>query len=379
MRGAFFDRRARIATYFLTRASREREPPADAASVLSALPRRAVSLAPTVVIAPANFNTLIGIDDSEALGKVIVSAHYSSGLPYNFELIAADGSRAQFSSISNLTDEVKIATVKQASTSKWPLGTFFTGSGVSGHVVRVSADGNTIQNPWVSLGNVGLLRGSSFVDDTGVWQFNLIVCTTDGYIFEIEPTGVFRQLLSVGTHLEGLVVLPNNPAKWGPFAGAILAGAEDQGRVYYVLPNLSTGFFVLRDQAGSAINVEDFDIVPSIPRNFFGVNYGTQQVVGVSAAQFQPYAGDLIVTMEFPPSGVVGLWRAFYDSQAGEFKTERIVWSNNVSTGQWEHVTFSAAGINDIPPIIDCETKALTVVNGAATASSSGDCLCVTF
>src|SRR5829696_4637363 len=117
-----------------------------------------------------NFNNPVGIDHHEPTNQVILSVHYSNGSPYNFELVAPDGTRTQFSNISGLTDEVKIACVRSsANQGGFQVGEFFTGTGVPGAIARISPDGSSVQNPWVRLpGETGLMRGSLFQDRYGV-------------------------------------------------------------------------------------------------------------------------------------------------------------------------------------------------------------------
>jgi hypothetical protein len=344
---------------------------------------RADPVQPNIVVQGAGFNSPIGIDESEALGKLIVSVHYSNGLPYNFELIGADGSRQQFSSISGLTEEIKIATAKQASAAKWAVGTFFTGNGVAGQVMKVSPDGNIVTNPFVTLPSGGLMRGSLFVDDTGVWGYRLIVCTTNGRIYAIDNDGSYELLYSApgGVHLEGLVVLPNDTSRWGTFAGAILAGAEAQQNVHFVKSDMSNGVFRFLDPvSGAPIAVEDLDMIPQVPTNFFGVNYGQTRIIGVKGSEFAGIAGHLLVTMEHLNGNVgTGLWHVHLDLRTETFVVERITFSPALPLTQWEHVTFAKAGLGEVPPIVDCPERTLSASSSDGTATADGKCLCVRF
>ena len=140
------------------------------------------------------FNSPIGIDYHEPTDSVVLSVNYSNGQPHNFERVETDGSHQMFSNVSGLTDEVKIATAR--SVSKGGFGTFnpgdlFTGNGVDGQIVRISADGTTVQNPWVDLpgsGN-GLMRGSLYVDRTGLYNGDLLAVTTTGEVWAGRRVG----------------------------------------------------------------------------------------------------------------------------------------------------------------------------------------------
>ncbi len=307
------------------------------------------------------FNGLIGIDHHAPTNQVLVSVFYPTGQPYNFELVAADGTHAQFSAISGLTNEIKIATARDdgggMSIGGFPAGEFFTGSGVPGEIVRVSPDGAVVQNPWVTLpGETGLLRGSLHVDRTGVYGGDLIVVTTSGKVWQVDSAGNSTQLASLGTHLEGLTTVPNDPVKYGPWAGKILAGAEQQGRIYSIDPAGNTAFFTL------GIDPEDIDIIPA-NENFFGVDFGSQTLWGAPPSEFAGLVGDVLIAEEFP--GI--LWHVKWDAASNSFQV-----TNVAQVTQWEHVTFSTAGIVEIPPI-DCNNNGIPDEEDIANGTSE-DC-----
>ena len=250
------------------------------AAAFTCPPAQAVTLTPIAT----NFNNPVGIDHHAPTNRLVLSVHYPNGLPYNFELVAADGARQPFSSISGFSDEVKIATAKDdgggMSMGGFAAGELFTGTGVAGHVARISADGGSIQNPWVVLpGESGLMRGSLYVDRTGVFNGDLIVVTTTGGVWRVSSDGQPALLANLSVALEGLVTVPDDAARYGPWAGKILAGAEGLGRIYSIAPNGATAFYEL------GINPEDFDIVPA-NQNFFGVDFAGQTLWGAEVSQW---------------------------------------------------------------------------------------------
>jgi hypothetical protein len=305
-----------------------------------------------------DFNNPVGIDYHEPSKKVIMSVNYPTGQPYNFELVAADGGRTQFSAISGLTDELKLATVRSGPCQGgFATGELFTGNGVPGQVVRVSADGSTIQDPWVTLpggdpADPGLMRGGLFQDRYCVAGGDLIVVTTSGGVWRITSGGAARQLASLNTHLEGVTTIPNDPAKYGPWAGKILTGAEGQGRFYTIDPTTgATAPFSL------GINPEDVDIVPP-NENFFGVNFGDHQLMGAPASEFCDIRGDIVAAQESP--GV--LWNVHWNGT-------QFVTTNLAQVTQWEHVTFAPVGIAEIPPPPAASINDVTVDESAGTAT----------
>src|SRR5436190_3511155 len=182
------------------------------------------------------FNSPIGIDHHPFSGKLILSVNFPTGQPYNFELVGPDGGHTPFAGISGLTEEVKIATVREGSCQGgFTAGEVFTGTGVPGVIARIAPDGGSVINPWVTLpGETGLLRGSLFQDRYCAFRGDLLVVTTDGNAWRVSSAGAPTRLASLGTHLEGLTTLPNDPAKYGPWAGRALVGAEDQARIYAI-------------------------------------------------------------------------------------------------------------------------------------------------
>ncbi len=289
------------------------------------------------------FNSPIGIDYHSLTNSVVVSVNYSSGSPLAFERIDSDGNHTQFSTVSGLGDEVKIATVRPGNVGGFKSGDLFSGNGVDGEILRISADGLQVDNPWVSLpgdGN-GLMRGSLHVDRTGVFGGDLIAVTTVGEIWRINASGQPNKLASVGVHLEGLDTVPNEPNRYGPLAGKIIAGAEEQGVLYAIDPQGIVTTF------SPGVNIEDIDIVPA-SENFFGVNFGSSRILGAAASAFKSMVGDILLTQESHDGS--GLFRLYWDGTS--LKTESLGLStDSASASQWEHVTFSPSGIAEIAPV----------------------------
>lgn len=298
----------------------------------------------TLVAISTPFNSPIGIDFHEPTNSVVLSVNYANnGLPQNFDRILADGTHLPFSDYSGLTEEVKIATQRSGAFAQWDVGTLFTGNGVDGQIVKISADGSVITNPWVDLPgtNNGLMRGSLYVDRTGIFGGDLIVVTTTGEVWRVNKDGMPTQIsLPKGVHLEGLIVVPDVPVRYGPIAGKIIAGAEEQGDLWIISPNGDATTMKL------GVNIEDIDIV-NPGENFFGVNYGTSRLLGATAENCKSMTGDILLTTEYPTTGTSGLYRLQWD---GTNLTATLVPLDPASAtvGQWEHTTFANAKIVEI-------------------------------
>jgi hypothetical protein len=189
--------------------------------------------------------------------------------------------------------------------------------------------------------NNGLMRGSLYVDRTGIYGGDLIVATTVGEVWRINPnTTAATRIAAVGVHLEGLITVPNIPVRYGPLAGKIIAGAENEGLLWVIdaQGNTTTHDF--------DIAVEDVDIVT--PReNFFGVNYGTSRLLGATAKNMEPMIGDILLTVETVTPGTSGLYRLQWTGTALEVVAVPLD-PTSAMVGQWEHVTMAGAGVGEI-------------------------------
>jgi len=317
-------------------------------TVVAAMPLFPQSVTPLRLTAHRGFDRPVGIDHHEPTNKVVLSVNYPSGQPHNFELVDVFGNRQPFSNIRGLTEEVKIATARDDGGGKsrggFTPGELFTGTGVPGHIARISADGATIQNPWVILpGETGLLRGSLHIDRTGVFGGDLIVVTTEptGNVWRVTSAGIANKLASLETHLEGLTTVPDDTIKYGPWAGKILTGAEQQHRIYAIDAKGNVTFFNL------GIEPEDFDLIPA-NENFFGVDFGSGTLWTAPPAEFADKVGDLLITQEYPGT----LYHVRWTGTAFQV-------TNVAQAMQWEHVTFSTS------PLDTCNIKITAPGDGA--------------
>ncbi len=218
------------------------------------------------------------------------------------------------------------------------VGDLFTGNGQPGQIARLSNNGQTVQNPWVVLTpETGLLRGSLYVDRTGVFGGDLIVVTTAGGVWRINAAQQATRLATLGVHLEGVITVPDD-ARYGAWRGKILAGAEDQQQLWTIDPQGTAVPY-----SDLSIRPEDIDLIPA-NENFFGVDYGNSRLVGAPASAFSNWVGDIAIAEEGTSGNPAILWRVWWDGSAWQKQALAQV-------GQWEHMTFSSAGLPPIPPI----------------------------
>ena len=314
-----------------------------AAVLLMPLQARAAN---TVTLTPVaiGFNNPISVDYYAPTNKVILSTNYSSGTPYNFELVASDGTRTQFTSIANLTDEVYIAAARQTG-GGFTVGDFFTGTGVPGQIARVTNNGAVAQIPWVILpSETGLLRGALHLDDTGVFGGDLLVATDSGAMWRVSSAGIPTRLGSAGVALEGLITVPNDPTRYGPFAGKAVSCNEG-----------GAGFFTFDPNGGSVqqfplgiSSCENLNIIPA-GSFFYGVDFASKVLWSAAPAQFVSMVGDILVGEESPGN----LWHLRWNPVSGGFDKELLA-----TVGQFEGATFAPTALpTNQPPTIACPSS----------------------
>lgn len=278
------------------------------------------------------FNGLVGMDWHPVQDKLLVSVDW----PYNgaLEVIDHDGNHTRFGNITGLGDEVYLA-VARSTMGGFQVGDTFCGGGRPGEIIRISPDGQTVQNPWVKLPNEqGILRGGLHVDETGVWGGDLIVITNTGGIWRVNSLGQPQILANVHDLVEGPTTVPNDPVRYGPWAGTIVCGSEASGRLYSIDRQ---GNVRIEPVGGSP---EAVHVVPP-NQNFFASCFGIGAVVGAPSVQFANYIGDVIYTEEFSGDIWVMRWdgTAFQRTQIGH------------APSQLEGSCFAPVGIVEVPPV----------------------------
>lgn len=243
----------------------------------------------------------------------------------------------------------------------WTVGEFFTGNGAPGEISRVSADGSVLTKTWVKLDpSFGLLRGALKFDTTGLFNGDLLVVGESGVVYRINSAGTATHVFTVPDtlkkqacttwHIEGMLIVPNDPIKYGGFAGKILLGA--QYSVQLLVYDPVTTNLVSFD---TPFEVEDFQIIPA-NENLFGIAYASGQLVGAQATDFAGYEG-YIITIEEPAchakASTSGLWILEWDSVASAPKWTPIgLTAQSVipANAQWEGFRFAPAGVLEILP-----------------------------
>jgi RHS repeat-associated protein len=311
-----------------------------------------------VVLTPASteFKEYAGLDYHHPTRKLLLSANNPNGQPNNFETIATEGSHSAFSNVAGLTGNILIATARDEgqglSRGGFVSGEVFTTTGVPGAIARLNSSGATVQNPWVLLPNENGVSGL-YLDRTGAYGGDLIVVTDIGGVWRVNANAEATKLTSLNTSLAGVTTVPDDPDRYGPWAGKILAGAKDLSTVYAI------------DALGQAtplqldIQPQDIDIVPA-QENFFAIDPSADKVWGASDGAFAGVIGDILVTQQSP--GVIKRlrWNGL------EFEA-----SSLATAAEFRQVAFAPAGINPIPAVKQLYDK-LAVVRHSVTLLNSG-------
>ena len=252
-----------------------------------------------VLLTPVNteFHGHTGIDYHQPGGELILSANAPTGDPNSFELVGANGGHNGFSNVTGLQGDVLIATARDdgqgMSRGGFKSGTVFASTGVPGVVARISPDGASVQNPWVTLPDAAEPITGLHLDRTGVFGGDLLVVNAAGGVWRVNSSATPTRLASLGTRLAGVAVVPDDPERYGPWAGRALVGAKEQGSVY-ALDAQGQG-----DSLQVGVNPQDIDIVPA-HENLYAVDNASHKLLGAAEGAFAGVIGDILVTQESP-------------------------------------------------------------------------------
>lgn len=311
-------------------------------------------------------NAPIGIDYSPSASALLASVNYESagsgGSPFNFLKINSNGTTNQWSGVANLPGEIKLATVKTTANG-FTQGDLYFGNGTV--IGKLNASGTVSNLNWATLTNGVVtnpdeLRGGLYVDQTGTWSNNLIVVTSpedasfssDHGVWRVESNGIPHLVTTINTfHLEGVVTLTNDVAKWGPWAGKIITGDENLELIYAVDTNGVTTAFDL------GIDPEDFDIIQTNQDLYcldpFGGPIGAiGRMMKLSKSLLTNYVGDLVITHsgETDPNGQAKLFIVHWDNSKTNFVTRSITYTfTDGVTHRFEHVTFAPISLPNLP------------------------------
>jgi hypothetical protein len=317
----------------------------------------------------ANLTAPIGIDYHQPSNALLVSVNYvsptSGGEPYNFARIYTNTVSSNlvtvitnWSGVHGVPDEIKVAIVNTAGAFT-NAGGFTNGDmyfSSSSGIGWISADGTRSNLNWCILTNSVQtnalpLRGSLYVDRTGVFSNQLVAVTSPGGaasgnkgIWRVDAIGHPTHVTNINTlHLEGVITLTNDVPKWGPWAGKILTGDENavdsngfaRPLTYTTSANGVTNSYAL------GIYPEDFDIIPP-SQDLYACDYTGNAIVKLSRNYLTNHVGSLLITDAGESSFPGKLFIVSWDAATTNFNIISIPFKRpDGSYGVFEHVTFA--------------------------------------
>jgi hypothetical protein len=318
--------------------------------VLSQSGTATASTVVTLTSAASGVPAPIGIDYYEPTNSIVASVDFPSGSPNNFDQIDSSGNVSQFGSVSGVGDEVYMSAIRTSSCEGgFTPGDIYFGSGL-GQIAKLS--GGVLTNAWVTLpSETGYVKGGIFQDVYCVAGGDLVVTTDAGDVWRVTSSGVATEIASGfgASYLEGPSTVPNDPARYGPWAGQILASDEANGVIWSIDP--TTGTAASWDGGGNFGWAEGVHIVPP-NENFFATDYANGAVLGAPASQFASVVGDVVLATELPGRLLDITW----DGSA--FQSYDLLSSD---AGQFEGTTFAPAGLPGVPSTVGGDPTSLTV------------------
>jgi hypothetical protein len=314
----------------------------------------------------ANLPTPVGLDYHPGLNALVASVARDSDNPTNFVRIDANGV-SYWATATNLVVPVTVATVK-ATANGFNLGDMFYGTLDNDpyEVGWLSADGSHCTNRWAWLGsspNIMQAASGLYVDQSGLFGGDLIIATGGDFSALGGPiSGVFRvsaaggqatPVAYFGSPLSGVITLPYDVNRWGPWAGKIITGQGeedflDNPEIYAIdtRGNVTT-------YTNLGIQVEQFNIIPP-NQPFYCCDALNSALWKVPASVFVGHEGQLLITA----MGQVGwvptpaLYILHWDASAGQFIVEKITPPDlpGYQVGNFEDGTFAPIDIQYCAP-----------------------------
>lgn len=292
-----------------------------------------------VVLTPitTEFNDHAGLDHHQPSRKLILSANAPTGDPNSFELLASDGGHSGFSNVAGLQGEVLVVTARDdgqgVSRGGFQPGTLFASTGAPGVIALISADGASVQNPWVVLPEETESITGLHVDRTGVFGGDLIAVTAAGGVWRVSSSATPTRLADLDMLLAGVTVVPDDPERYGPWAGKVLVGAKEEGSVYTID---AQGLF---ESLPVGLDPQDIDIVPA-HENLYAIDHASQALLGAAEGALTSVIGDILITQESP--GVIARLR---------WDGTRFVVAGLAEAAGLKQVAFSPSGVGEIPAV----------------------------
>jgi hypothetical protein len=255
-----------------------------------------------------DINSGAGVDYYAPSNSLIVSANSFNSFDDVFAQVHTNTAGAlletNWTTLHDLTqgdlDEINFSTVKVTANGFTNGEVYYTGelddTGTNSYIGKISADGRSWQTSWATLTNENDYVGGTYVDQTGVFGGDLIAVTDRGGVWRVKSSGQATLLANVGrsVFLEGVLTLPNDVTKYGPWAGKIITGDSDDGLIWVidtngVVTNYNFGF-----------PPESFAVIPTNQPLYClsGSENNINALLKVSSDNFTNNIGDIVIPTE---------------------------------------------------------------------------------
>ena len=230
---------------------------------------------------------------------------------------AADCLGVTFSSLGPASEAAATfdmrATVRDGGcTGGFDAGDTFAGNGQPGQIVKNT--GATGASPWVTLPvEAPIDRDNIYQDETCSFEGDLIVASHSeqsggSRLWRITSAGVPTPVVSLNAHVDFVVTVTGDAAKFGPIAGRILAGDTANGTLYAI--DAGGGVVTVGAPAGDyqnyatgrAILPASVDLIPTSRPDaanegeFYAIDATNNRLLAAPSAQFDCHCGSLLMT-----------------------------------------------------------------------------------
>ena len=249
-----------------------------------------------------------------------------------------------FSGVTNSNpEEMNFTTVKSnlgGFTTNW----LYYGNGSPPQIGRVTNNGAMFTNSWATLSNSFGTLLDMCMDPFGQFGYRLVLAgqtdTLNSAVWLVNSNGVATNLAAIpDVGIEGVITLPNDTNKWGPWAGKIVMGAELSGTLYSVDTNGTVTNYTLGiAPPNDAIHSEDMDLIPANQDLYCADQNGS--IWKLSRNYFTNDVGHLLITQE--QNAFYGIHARLYivswNNSSQSFDIKYIPYP---TTAIFEHVTFA--------------------------------------
>ncbi|MFN0083924.1 MAG: putative Ig domain-containing protein [Blastocatellia bacterium] len=293
-------------------------------------------------------------------------------------LLGADGALMPFRRLAGQKGRI---TVARESGGGFFAGEIFAGMNGVGEIARFSPEGAALGTPWVTLpGETGRVRGLAVDAARG----RLIAVTTRGGIWAIDAAGSANRVAGMVTAnstagadaeaspvaFEGLALAPDDSARYGPWAGRILA-ISPSGGIYAVDAEGRVKAFEM-----GVPQLNNILLIPA-KENLFGMGIespGRAAIYGAPADDFAGMAGDLLLTQRGGEACgcAPALWRIHWNG--AEFEKTRIGELPGAGPAtEWGQVIFAPFGADLIQRLQQQGAIPLVGPTGRPAATGADD------